>query len=265
MDIHGLSIASLLIAFVGGVISFISPCVLPLVPVYIGHLSGVSVREGAVASGRETFSHALCFVSGFLAVFVTLGATVGLLGGFAGGHQVVVSRIAGALLIVMGLYTAGAFRMPGVRRVLAPVTGVADSVHFRERRYQGHMGQGPGYWRSLGVGGAFAVGWIPCITPVLGAILTLAYSGSGAVSNAWTAAAEAGVLLTFYAAGMSIPFLAAGLALGRVTAFLKGLRGLMPVATVASGLLIMGVGVLVFFNLLPRLNHYFGFLPYVSF
>ena len=265
MEIEGLSAAAAAIALLGGLVSFLSPCVLPLVPVYIGHLSGVSVRDGTIVGGRVTFLHACAFVLGFSVVFVALGATIGLLGGFAGGHQVAVSRIAGLFLIAMGVYMTGAFRLPGVRRVMAPVTERIDPIYNRERRYQGSLGSHPGYWRSLATGGAFAVGWVPCITPVLGAILTLAYSGAASASHAWSAASQAAVLLAFYAAGLSLPFLATGLLMGKATAVFRRLDRFMPAINICSGLLIIGVGVLVFLNCVTQLNQYFNFLPYVSF
>ena len=266
MTIEELSVISILVAFAGGLVSFVSPCVLPLVPIYLGHLSGVSVENGQMRGGKRTFFHSVGFVSGFSVIFIILGATIGLLGSAGGGQLDNIAKGAGVLLIVFGLYMAGVFKLPGIRRVMAPITGVVDRICFRERRFHGEFGSSPSYWRSIGVGGAFAVGWTPCITPVLGAILTLAYASSGAVdAGAWNAAGQAAILLTFYAAGLSLPFLFAGAAMGKITPLFKKMNKYLPTITAASGVLMVGVGILVYQNLVIRLNEYFDFLPYVNF
>ena len=265
MTIEGLSLIAVVVAFAGGVVSFVSPCVLPLVPIYLGHLSGVSVRDGKIQGGKTTFFHSVGFVLGFSLIFILLGATIGLFGGAAGGELDSVAKGAGILLILFGLYMAGVFRLPVLRPALAPVTGFVDRLYYRERRFHGEFGKAPSYWRSFGVGGAFAVGWTPCITPVLGAILTLAFTNAGNSLSTWEAAGQAALLLTFYTAGLSVPFLISGAALGRVTPLFKRLNRYLPAITVASGILMVGVGILVYQNLVVRLNEYFEFLPYVNF
>ena len=259
--IEDLSLVALVVAFVGGIASFVSPCVLPLVPIFLGHLSGVSVKDGQIQGGRTTFFHSVGFVIGFSVPFIILGATVGVLGGTAGGYGDLIARIAGALLIAVGLYMAGAFRLPIVRNVLGPVNDWLDGIYFRERRI--HIGgedAPPSYWRSALVGGAFGVGWTPCITPLLGAILTLAFNEAGSSLNAWGAAGEAAILLAFYTAGLSIPFLITGAALGQITPIFRKLNRYLPAITVASGILMVLIGVLIFFNQLTKLNEYFSFL-----
>ncbi len=265
MDIEGLTAVSVFVAFAGGLVSFVSPCVLPLVPIYLGHLSGVSVHNGVIQSNRTTVFHSLGFVLGFSIVFIVLGATVGVLGGAAGGNAETVAKVAGVLLMLLGAYMAGLFRLPVLRLALAPVAGVIDRVYYQERRLHVAGGERPSYWRSIGVGGAFAVGWTPCITPVLGAILTLAFESTGNSTGAWSAAGEAAILLAFYTAGLSVPFLAAGLALGKVTPWFKKLNRFLPAISLVSGLLLVFVGVLVYYNTVTKLNEYFGFLPYVDF
>jgi cytochrome c-type biogenesis protein len=203
-------------------------------------------------------------------VFVTLGATIGLLGGLAGGYQRLLAQAAGVVLVAMGLYLAGAFRLPGVRRVLAPVANTVDTVYYRERRLPSTYGgaavaERPGYWRSFAVGAAFAVGWVPCITPVLGAILTLAYAAPQDGAGAFGSAGEAAVLLASYAAGMGLPFLLVGLMVDRAAPLLGQLRRLLPFMNVASGALLVAVGLLVFTNSVTQLNRFFDFLPYVDF
>ena len=264
MSIDGLSFVNVGIAFAGGVVSFVSPCVLPLVPIYLGHLSGEGVQAQGARSNLTTFFHSVAFVIGFSVIFIALGATVGLLGGTAGGHQPAIARVAGVLLIVMGLYIAGAFRLPGIRRLFRPINTAVDWLFYRERRADYRGGPNPSYLRSVGVGGAFAVGWTPCITPVLGAILTLAYANSGDNLSAWSAAGQAALLLTFYAAGLSLPFLICGAAVSRMTPVLKRFNRWLPAISVASGLLLVVVGILVFANSVTKLNQYFGFLPYIN-
>ena len=264
MSIDGISFVNVGIAFAGGVVSFVSPCVLPLVPIYLGHLSGEGVQAADAHTNLATFLHAVAFVSGFSVIFILLGATVGLLGGTAGGHQGAIARGAGLLLIVMGLYIAGAFKLPGLRQLLQPLSNSIDWLFYRERRAGYHDGPNPSYLRSLGVGAAFAVGWTPCITPVLGAILTLAYASSGGGLTAWSSAGQAALLLSFYAAGLSLPFLISGAAVSRITPTLKRFNRLLPAISMASGLLLIVVGILVFENIVTKLNRYFGFLPYIK-
>ena len=259
--IQDLSLVSLIVAFVGGIASFVSPCVLPLVPIFLGHLSGVSIKDGQLQGGRTTFLHSLGFVIGFSVPFIILGATVGVLGGTAGGYGDLIARIAGALLIAVGLYMAGVFKLPVLRTVLGPLTNWLDGIYFRERRI--HIGgedAPPSYWRSTIVGGAFGVGWTPCITPLLGAILTLAFNEAGNSLNAWSAAGQATILLAFYTAGLSIPFLITGAALGQITPIFKKVNRYLPAITVASGILMVLIGLLIFFNQLTKLNEYFSFL-----
>ncbi len=267
MTIESLSLIALLVAFAGGVVSFVSPCVLPLVPIYLGHLSGVSIENGQMVGGKRTFVHAVGFVGGFSVIFIILGATIGILGSAGGGQLDTIAKVAGVLLIAFGLYMAGFFKMRFIRAVAAPVTGLVDKIYFRELRYHGDFGGKKSYWRSIGVGSAFAVGWTPCITPVLGAILTLAFASSAGASDlgTWEAAGQAAILLTFYTAGLSLPFLIAGAALGKITPWFKRLNQYLPAITVGSGVLMVGVGILVYQNLVIRLNEYFGFLPYVNF
>jgi cytochrome c-type biogenesis protein len=263
MTIEGLTFVGVLVAFAGGLVSFISPCVLPLVPIYLGHLSGVLVQDGKIQGGKTTFYHSVGFVLGFSIIFIILGATVGVLGGTAGGNQETIARVAGIMLMAFGVYMAGVFRLPVLRSALAPATEVLDRVYYRERCF--HVGSGrPSYWRSFAVGSVFAVGWAPCITPVLGAILTVAYTSSSGVDG-WAAAGNSAVLLTFYTAGLSIPFLIAGAALGRIAPCFKKITRYFPAITVGSGILMVFVGWLVYANLVVRLNEYFGFLPYVDF
>ncbi|HXU25334.1 MAG TPA: cytochrome c biogenesis protein CcdA [Tepidiformaceae bacterium] len=285
-----------LLAFSAGVLSFVSPCVLPLVPVYITHLSGASVENGRiVANRRVTFMHALVFVVGFSLVFIALGTVAGLIGShFLDDNQRDIGRYAGMILVVMGilLIPARGRRDPlrsailllfltAVYVFLAKVASIEQDktrllelgivlgvvwlrfagyldLPFLSRTFATNLGEHReiGYTKSALVGGAFALGWTPCIGPVLGSILTLA--GVGSQSDPWRGT----YLLLFYSIGLSIPFLITGLALSDVTPFLKRLSRYTPMIEVGSGLMIVSVGVLLVTGHLSGLSSYFGFASF---
>jgi cytochrome c-type biogenesis protein len=249
-------------AFAAGVISFLSPCVLPLVPAYIAHLTGVSASPEAAAGRRETLTHALAFVSGFGIVFTVIGASVGLAGSLITDAMPTLEKVAGVFLIVLGLNLMGVVRIPWLYRTyqLTPPgpawalagaspsqggVGVMTPVAVRSTALS--------YSRSLGLGGAFAVAWTPCIGPVLGAILTLAAASSTVHQGAY--------LLLAYSAGLAVPFLIAGYALGSVTAGLRRFHRFLPALEVGTGAIVFLVGVLVFLNEFTTLNQYFDFIP----
>lgn len=228
---------NVLIAFGAGVLSVASPCMLPLVPIYLAHLVGVTAVSGAEAPTRRAVPvlHALSFVLGFGTIFVFLGVSFGLLGFFVQGYKPIMEKVAGAMLILLGLHVA--------RILVIPFLEVERRVQVGSQR--------SGYARSFTIGSAFAVGWVPCVGPILGAILALAATSATAV--------QGGVLLTAYSLGLGLPFLAAGIALGPTTAAFRRFRPYMPAVSVASGTLLIAVGVLIFTNNLVLLNKYFDF------
>lgn len=235
MDLEQLSI---LIAFGAGILSFISPCVLPLVPVYIAHLTGSSAGVlGTAGARRISFLHAASFVLGFSLVFIVLGASVGLVGYLVKGWVPLFSRIGGVMLIVMGLHLVGIIRIPFL---------------YQERKVEYSGGSTPSYVRSFLVGSTFSLGWTPCVGPILGSILALAATSETVGQGA--------LLLTAYCLGLGVPFLVTGLALGTATRYLKRLSRYMGVVELASGVLLIGVGILIFTNRLVLLNRYFDFL-----
>ena len=279
------------VAFSAGLLSFLSPCVLPLVPVYITHLSGATFEGGRLnANRRATFTHSLVFVSGFSAIFILLGVSLGLLGSFfITDHQRDFEQVAGAVLIVMGLLLVPAYgrRSPmrsalvlfgvtvvffGLRElaslhgdqarlgILAALMGLAwlrfagylDLAIF-QRSFQVDLARthGVGYTRSALVGGSFALGWTPCIGPVLASISTLAAESA----NAWRGL----YLLSFYSAGLSLPFVLTGLALSDATKILRRLQPYAPLIEVASAVMIISLGVLLWTDRLTSLNQYFTF------
>ena len=231
------------VAFLAGMLSCLSPCVLPLVPAYLSHLAGVSVQGGvgggpgamAMAAPSSAFSHALAFVAGFSFVFVVLGASVGLAGFYLRDQLPTLTRVAGVLVILFGLQMSGLVRIPLLSRTL----------EFRVGNGRG------GYAQSFLVGSAFSIGWTPCIGPVLGSILTLAYTSATVAQGAY--------LLLFYAAGLGTPFLLMGLGLGSARAFLKRINPYLPFIEIVSGGLLVFVGILLFANQLTLFNRYFDF------
>jgi cytochrome c-type biogenesis protein len=221
------------IAFGAGVLSFLSPCVLPLVPSYLSFVTGMSLEDlQAGLDRRATLVHSLLFVTGFTGIFLLLGASASFLGQFLKVYEIWIARVGGVLIMVLGLHLAGAFR-------LTPL--------MREKRI--HLHDKPtGYLGTLGVGAAFGAGWTPCIGPVLGAILTYAASQDQFWSGVW--------LLFVYSVGLAIPFLLSALALD---AFLRGFarfRRLLPVVQVASGLLLVALGLLLVTGTFSTLSGY---------
>jgi cytochrome c-type biogenesis protein len=209
------------VAFAAGVVSFLSPCVLPVVPGYLSYMSGVAGPE----TKREipAWAVALGFIAGFTLVFIALGATTTLLGSSLREHQRLLARVGGAFIILMGLIFMGALKIP---------------FFYREARF--HPTPGAGIWGSVVLGVAFAFGWSPCIGATLGAVLVMA---AGTSSNGGPA--EGAALLAAYSLGLGLPFLLAGLGVSRLTGAVKWLRQHTRTLNVVSGLLLIAVGILL--------------------
>ena len=210
-----------LFALVGGMISFTSPCCLPLLPGYVSYISGLPVSELGQAQARAlTLRAALLFVAGFTLVFTVLGVAAGLLGSLVVRELPLVMDIAGAGMIVLGLAMAGVLRIPWL---------------YRERRFALHrLPTGPK--AAFGVGMAFAAGWTPCIGPVLATIL--------ATAAATRTAAWGALLLALFSVGLGLPFIGLALGLNRAKGSLAWLRRHGRAIEVLGGLLLVGVGVL---------------------
>ena len=206
-------------AFVAGLISFLSPCVLPLVPPYLCYLAGTTLEELQAADARRTrrdaFVASLFFVAGFTTVFVTLGATASIFGQMVRQFNTVLSVAAGLAIVVMGLHFIGLFRL---------------GFLYRERRMA--VSPGASYGAAYLMGLAFAFGWTPCIGPILAAILAIA--GSEATVS------QGAALLAVYSAGLGLPFVGAALAVGSFLAFMRRFRAHFgTVEKVAGGLLVL--------------------------
>ena len=213
---------SLLVAFGGGLLSFLSPCVLPLVPVYVASLAGRGIFEPGVNRVRmPVFLHSLSFVVGFSVVFVVLGAVAGL-AGFGISSQGIARQIAGSLLIALGLFMLAALKIPWLNY---------------EKRLAPFQGTTTGYLRSLLIGGIFSLAWTPCASPILGGILALALDSATAAQGAY--------LLAAYSLGLGLPFLIVGAAFDFVTPLLKSINRYSSWIYVFGGILLIAVGILV--------------------
>jgi len=228
---------TILVAVAAGLLSFLSPCVLPLFPSYLSFIAGVSFEElqGSVANARTRRAilwNSLCFIVGFSAVFIVLGAGATLMGQAVFQHQDLIRRVGGAVIVVMGLYAGGWLRIPFL---------------MREWRVELHS-RPAGYLGALLTGVTFAAGWTPCIGPILGSILTLA-------SVAQTASTGM-LMLAAYSAGLALPFLISALAIQRFLKLFDRFKGLLPIITKTSGAVLILVGVLLatdYFTVLSRL------------
>jgi cytochrome c-type biogenesis protein len=208
------------VAFIAGLLSFLSPCVLPLVPSYVGFITGMTLPE-VVGRRRAALTHALLFVAGFSLVFVLLGASATALGRALNYYQVWLQRVGGVLIILFGLLCLGVFKV---------------GLLTQERRLQ--LEHKPvGYLGSVLVGMAFAAGWTPCIGPVLGGILGLA-----ATSTDVTRGMQ---LLAVYSAGLALPFLLAAVAVESFLDWFQRFRRFLPWVMRASGIMLIVVGVLL--------------------
>lgn len=217
------------IAFSAGVLSFLSPCVLPLVPSYVTFITGMSV-EDLRHTRREALLHAVAFVCGFSLIFLALGAGATAFGQVMIRYRDVISRVGGVLIVGFGLHLLGAF-----------------SLGFLARDTRVHLANKPlGYLGTVVVGVAFGAGWSPCIGPILGAILTMA-ANEGDLGRGMA-------LLGAYSLGLAVPFLAAALAVDRFLAIFARVRHRMVWVNRMAGVLLVLVGVLLATNRFTMLS-----------
>ena len=225
MEVSSIGIAT---AFAAGVVSFLSPCVLPLVPGYVSYVAGRTISpdgfttETGFTAAVRTFGLSLCFVLGFSTVFVLLGASATAMSGLLRTHLYEANLIGGAIVIVFGLFTTGLVPMPWLDRDL--------------RVHASPSSAGP--WAAYLLGLAFAFGWTPCIGPVLGAILTL--SAANATAGSGTA------LLAVYSLGLGLPFILAALFMRGFMAKMKAMRrtGRVLKIVAGGGMMLMGIAMI---------------------
>jgi len=275
-------------AFLAGLVSFLSPCVLPLVPGYVSMLSGIGVeqlRKGELPRSG-LFGSSLAFVAGFSAVFISFGASASVVGAFLIQKRGFLAPIAGALIILFGLHLLGllvkltlktGIIIGGVLALLgivclvrhAPLFAGFGAIHFfslslvgilgpsmarwlnRDVRIQSKIGQ-PGVWSAFLLGFAFAFGWTPCIGPILATVLALAAASD--------TIARGVLLLAVYSAGLAVPFLLTALGIGQFLRFYQNFRKYLHAVEVFSGGLLLFVGGLVFVNKLTWLSGKLTFL-----
>jgi cytochrome c-type biogenesis protein len=261
---------SLPVAFLAGLLSFLSPCVLPLIPVYLGYLTGVAVSGQEATPRLMVLAHALMFILGFTFVFVALGATAGLVFGSFRSADVTdtLIKIGGALLIILGLHMSGLLKWlvtkldeaSALRQAIARLDRKLDELLLPERRMQAGQGQAPGFLRSGVIGMAFAAGWTPCIGPLLGLILTLGLNVA-AQTDPGAAVLRVAALLLAYSLGLAVPFFVTALALSGGTTFLRRLNRHAHAIEAVSALFLIGIGALLLTGSLSSLNQYFSEPP----
>jgi cytochrome c-type biogenesis protein len=225
------------VAFAAGVFSFLSPCVLPLIPSYLSFVSGVSLDEMRGEQGRaqvrwRVILNSLAFIVGFSLVFISLGASASFLGGLFLAYRNGIRIVGGVFILLVGLYLMGLFKIAALDRYL--------QFNLKDKP--------AGYLGSILVGITFAVAWTPCVGPILGATLALA-STSGEVGRGM-------LLLTSYAAGLAVPFFLSALAIDSFFEFSKRLRSYIQAIHTLGGLLLVVVGVLLISDYMTLLNAY---------
>jgi cytochrome c-type biogenesis protein len=225
------------VAFLAGLVSFLSPCVLPLVPIFLAQMVGQSVSQSSDSGKKRlvTFLHALIFVAGFTLGFIALGATASELGSVLHANQFLLRQVGGILLILIGLHMTGILKLPFL---------------YWQKHFEFHPSR-PSYPASLLIGIIFAIGWTPCVGLILGPILALA-------ANAATLR-QGVMLLLIYSLGLGVPFLLIGLGLDRFSRLLKWLKPHLGKIEIATGVIMIAMGVLIYFNLLLTLNRFFNF------
>ncbi|TPW17577.1 MAG: cytochrome c-type bioproteinis protein [bacterium] len=238
----------LLAALTAGLISFISPCVLPVVPAYLSFVSGMSIDEmkgnGGAATGSSRlrlFLNCLAFVLGFSTVFIMLGASATVVGGFMNQNAKILSKIAGVIIVVFGLHTMGVIKIP--------------FLNYEKRFHQNT--KSAGLIGSFLFGLAFAFGWTPCIGPILGAILGVAASSE--------TVGEGILLLAVYSLGLGIPFLLAGLFVESFFRLSGSVKKQFHLIEKISGFFMIAVGLMIFFDRFPQLSSWVSqLLPWLS-
>ena len=227
-------------AFVAGVVSFLSPCVLPLIPAYLSFITGYTPAQLSSDEGpklREVLVPSLLFVTGFAFVFVGLGATASVLGGFFSEYRAFLVQASGVLVFVLGFFMLGIIKTPWL---------------YGEARFEMNKARRFGGIAALVMGAAFAFGWTPCVGPILGSILALA-------STTGNAATGAGLLLV-YSLGLGVPFVATALLFGKLRSTLGWLNRHSLVINRVAGVMLMIVGALIFSGQMGKLAAWLNFV-----
>jgi cytochrome c-type biogenesis protein len=224
-------------AFIAGLLSFLSPCVLPLIPSYITYITGISFADLQAERPthiirRKSILHSLSFISGFTVVFVLLGASATYLGSFMNENATIIRKVGGVLLVLLGIHVTGLFHLKfllGEKRI---------SLKDKPTGYAG----------SFLVGIAFAAGWTPCIGPILAAILAVAATEESVYQGI--------LLLLLYSLGLGVPFFLSAYAMNRFLVVFNRFKKYIPVFEIITGIFLIIIGVLIYSNWLSRLSGY---------
>ncbi|MDD2366130.1 MAG: cytochrome c biogenesis protein CcdA [Desulfuromonadaceae bacterium] len=224
-------------AFIAGLLSFLSPCVLPLIPSYVMYITGISYSDLHAENPshiirQKTIVHSLSFILGFTSVFVLLGASATYIGSFLHQHSTVIRKVGGVILVLMGVHVTGIFP---IRFLLGE-----KRVQIRHKP--------AGYVGSFLVGIAFAAGWTPCIGPILAAILAVAATEERVYQGI--------MLLLVYSVGLGLPFFLSALAMDRFLALFNRFKKYIHICEIITGILLVIVGILIYSNWLSRLSAY---------
>ncbi len=217
--------------FFAGTLSFLSPCILPLVPVYVADLSGSLPSTGSYAFPWRTLARTLMFVAGFSAVFIVLGGAAGAVGSFTVQHQWLWQKVAGVILVVFGIHLLGILKIPFLnyeKRLIKPRPGI------------------PGPIRSFVMGAAFSSGWTPCVGPVLSSVLALSMSSQTAGQGAF--------FMAVFSLGLAVPFVVIGFLLAQFTNLVHRMNKFARVVSILSGALVISIGLIIFFDLSYAVN-----------
>jgi cytochrome c-type biogenesis protein len=218
-------------AFLAGLVSFVSPCVLPLVPGYVSFLVTNAAPAQGGSRGRSPIVPALLFVAGFSVVFIVLGSTASVIGMALAPFRSVLAHAAGLLIVAFGVLMLGVIKVPGL---------------YREIRFDGARTAGRGLWTAPALGAAFAFGWTPCVGPILGSILLLAGTGTGVTTGAG--------LLAVYSLGLGVPFVLFAVFLSRMAPVLRWLQRHAAVVSRVSGAVLIVFGILLLTGVLQQIT-----------
>jgi len=252
-----MEITSLIIpAFIAGILTFLAPCTLPLVPGYLAFISGVSAKdlaipERAAGARKRIFMNGVMYVIGFSIVFILLGSLFGLAGSFLAQYRIWLSRIGGAFVIFFGLYLMHAFNLPIFKKAFGWLN-TEHKFNFVNKLTPGRP------FSSFIFGATFAFGWTPCIGPILGTILFLASTSGSVLSGSF--------LLLVFSAGLAIPFLAIALGLGHATKYITKISKYLNIISIVGGAFLVYMGYLLLTDnlilFIGKFYQYFSFINY---
>jgi len=228
---------SIFVALLAGIISFLSPCILPLIPSYFAFITGISLEELSVGESlkkvrKKVMLNSLMFILGFSLIFIALGASATFFGKFLSRNIRWFEIIGGSLVILFGLHFTGIFRLRFLDR--------EKKVHFKKKPL--------GYFGTLLVGIAFGAGWMPCVGPILGSILTMAATTQNVAKGI--------ILLSFYSFGIGLPFFISGVLIHKFFEYFKSIRKYFKVITAVGGVLLIIVGVLLILGYFSAMSAY---------